>query len=63
MRPAVEVRGRRGERVVRPSTLGELVDSGYRPRTVREEMRANLAARLRAHEPFMPEMIGYAEMT
>ena len=61
MRPAVEVRGRRGERVVRPSTLGELVDSGYRPRTVREEMRANLAARLRAHEPFMPEMIGYAE--
>jgi magnesium chelatase subunit I len=47
--------------VIRPATLGELVASGYRSRTVREEVRANLAARLRAHEPFLPEMIGYAE--
>ncbi|HKC51165.1 MAG TPA: AAA family ATPase [Myxococcota bacterium] len=47
--------------MVRPSTLGELVASGYRPRTVREELRANLAARLRAREPFLPEMIGYSE--
>jgi magnesium chelatase subunit I len=47
--------------VVRPSTLGELVASGYRPRTLREELRANLAARLRAREPFLPEMIGYQD--
>ncbi|HTO70451.1 MAG TPA: sigma 54-interacting transcriptional regulator, partial [Myxococcota bacterium] len=47
--------------MVRPSTLGELVASGYRPRTLREELRANLAGRLRAREPFLPEMIGYQD--
>ncbi len=45
----------------RPGTLGELVATGYRPRTVREELRANLAARLRARQPFLPEMIGYSD--
>jgi len=45
----------------RPTTLGELKASGYRPRSVREELRANLIARLRAKQPFLPEMIGYAE--
>ena len=47
--------------MIRPATLGELVASGYRSRTVREEVRANLAARLRAHDAFLPEMIGYGE--
>lgn len=43
----------------RPNTLGELKASGYRPRTVREELRANLIARIRARQPLFPEMIGY----
>ena len=42
-------------------TLGELRASGYRPRTVKEEMRANLVARLRAGEPLLPGILGYDE--
>ncbi|HET6380641.1 MAG TPA: sigma 54-interacting transcriptional regulator [candidate division Zixibacteria bacterium] len=47
----------------RPSvaTLGELRASGYRPRSVKEEMRANLVARLRTNEPFLPGILGYDE--
>jgi magnesium chelatase subunit I len=47
----------------RPSTatLGELRAGGYRPRSVKEEMRANLVARLRAGEPFLPGILGYDE--
>jgi magnesium chelatase subunit I len=40
-------------------TLGELRASGYRPRTVKEEMRANLVARLRAGETLLPGILGY----
>ena len=43
------------------TTLGELRASGYRPRTVKEEMRANLLAGLRAGEPFLPGILGYEE--
>ena len=45
----------------RPNRLGELKASGYRPRSVREELRANLIARIRAKQPLFPEMIGYAD--
>ena len=45
----------------RPNRLGELKASGYRPRSVREEMRANLIARIRDKQPLFPEMIGYAD--
>jgi magnesium chelatase subunit I len=41
------------------ATLGELRASGYRPRTVKEELRANLVARLRDGEPLMPGILGY----
>jgi magnesium chelatase subunit I len=41
------------------STLSELRDSGYRARTVKEEMRANLVARLRAGAPLLPGILGY----
>ncbi|HEX9635411.1 MAG TPA: magnesium chelatase, partial [Candidatus Limnocylindria bacterium] len=41
------------------TTLGELRASGYRPRTVKEELRANLVARLRGGEPLMPGILGY----
>jgi magnesium chelatase subunit I len=42
-------------------TLAELRESGYRSRSVREEMRSNLVARLGRGEPLFPEMIGYEE--
>ncbi len=43
----------------RPSTLGELRASGYRSRSVKEELRANLIMKLRAGEPLFPGIIGY----
>ena len=43
----------------RPRTLGELRDAGYAPRTIREEMRANLIAKMRAGEPVFPNIYGY----
>ncbi|MEM7306421.1 MAG: magnesium chelatase [Planctomycetota bacterium] len=42
-----------------PRTLGELKQSGYRPRSVKDELRANLSARLRADEPVFPGVVGY----
>jgi magnesium chelatase subunit I len=43
----------------RPRTLGELVASGYRPRTVKEELRDNLRRSLTAGEPLFPGVLGY----
>ncbi|HRV81850.1 MAG TPA: magnesium chelatase, partial [Planctomycetota bacterium] len=43
----------------RPQTLGQLKQSGYRPRTVRQELRENLIERLRSGEPVFPGIIGF----
>lgn len=43
----------------RPSTLGELIDAGYRPKTVREELRENLIQHLRTGANPFPGIIGY----
>ena len=43
----------------RPRTLRELKDSGYRSRSVKDEMRANLIARLRSREPLFTGIVGY----
>ena len=40
-------------------TLGELKTSGYRPRSIKEEMRQNVVRMLRSHEPLFPGIIGY----
>ena len=40
-------------------TLGELRRSGWRSRTVKDELRANLIARLREGEPVFPGIVGY----
>jgi magnesium chelatase subunit I len=40
-------------------TLGELRAAGYRSRSVKEEMRANLVDRLRRGESVLPGIIGY----
>jgi magnesium chelatase subunit I len=43
----------------RPRTLRELKAAGHRPRTVKDELRANLIARLRAGAPLFPGIVGY----
>ncbi|HEY8484574.1 MAG TPA: sigma 54-interacting transcriptional regulator [Longimicrobiales bacterium] len=43
----------------RPTTLRELKESGYKPRSVKEEIRANLLRKLRSGEPLFPGIIGY----
>ena len=43
----------------RPSTLGELKASGYRPRSVKQEIRDNLRARLKSGAPLFPGILGY----
>ena len=41
------------------STLGGLRESGYRPRSVKDEIRQNLVARLRARQEVFPGVLGY----
>jgi magnesium chelatase subunit I len=43
----------------RARTLGALRAGGYRRRSVKEEMRANLVRRLASEEPIFPGIIGY----
>jgi magnesium chelatase subunit I len=43
------------------TTLADLRATGYRPRSVKGELRANLIARLRSGEPFLPGILGYDE--
>jgi magnesium chelatase subunit I len=47
------------DEATRPSTLGELREFGYRPRSIREEMRENLIARLRRGDELFPGIVGY----
>ena len=46
---------------LRPHTLRELKAAGYQPRTIKEEMRANLVRKLRAGERLFPGIEGYDE--
>jgi magnesium chelatase subunit I len=48
-----------GEAGPRPRTLGELRASGHEYRTVAEEVRVNLLARMRAGEPRFPGIVGF----
>ena len=41
------------------ATLGELRRSGYCPRSVKDEMRANLIGKLKAGEELFPGIVGY----
>jgi magnesium chelatase subunit I len=43
----------------RPTTLGALRASGYRPRSVKDEIRHNLRRKLRSREPLFPGILGY----
>src|SRR5919199_417067 len=42
-----------------PATLGQLKESGWQSRPVREELRRNVAARVAAGEPLLPGLVGY----
>jgi magnesium chelatase subunit I len=44
-----------------PRTVGELRASGHRFRTVKQELRENLLARMRAGEPRFPGIVGYED--
>src|SRR5436305_12725622 len=44
-----------------PKNLGELKESNYRVRSVKDEMRANLVRKLRAGERLFPGIVGYDE--
>ena len=44
-----------------PATIGELRASGWRSRSVKEEMRSNLVARLAAGRPVFEGIVGYDE--
>ncbi|HWE03120.1 MAG TPA: sigma 54-interacting transcriptional regulator [Tepidisphaeraceae bacterium] len=45
----------------RPATVGQLKDTGYRPSSVKDEMRRNLIAKLKNGEELFPGIIGYRD--
>jgi magnesium chelatase subunit I len=45
----------------RPRTIGELRESGYQPLPIKEEMRKNLIAKMRAGDELFPGIVGYDE--
>ncbi|HKP37856.1 MAG TPA: hypothetical protein VJT71_13445 [Pyrinomonadaceae bacterium] len=45
----------------RAANLGELKDSGYRPQSVKAELRANLICKLKRREKLFPGIVGYDE--
>ena len=47
--------------MARPTTVGELKAYGYRPRSVKEEMRANLIRKIASGEQVFPGIVGYEE--
>src|SRR5438067_9382893 len=44
-----------------PSTIGDLRASGYADRSVKDELRDNLLAKLSRNEPLFPSIIGFEE--
>src|SRR5213594_5136091 len=45
----------------KPRTIGELRASGYQPKTVKQELRDNLIARIRKGTALFPGIVGYEE--
>ena len=45
--------------MTRPTTLGALAASGYRPRTVKDEIRANVLRGIREGRDLFPGIVGY----
>ncbi|HET8600680.1 MAG TPA: sigma 54-interacting transcriptional regulator [Segeticoccus sp.] len=47
------------DNAARIETLGQLREAGYRPRTVKAEIRENLLERLRSGQPAFPGIVGF----
>jgi magnesium chelatase subunit I len=47
--------------MAKPRTIGELRGSGWTRKSVKQELRDNLIARLRRNESFLPGIVGYDE--
>src|SRR3989442_12560413 len=45
----------------KPRTVGELRAHGYQPKSVKQELRANLITRIRKGEALFPGIVGYEE--
>jgi magnesium chelatase subunit I len=45
----------------RPATVGQLKETGYRPCSVKDELRRNLIAKLKAGEELFPGIVGYRD--
>lgn len=45
--------------VPKPTTVGELKRSGYKPSSIKDELRRNLIAKLKSGEPLFPGIVGY----
>src|SRR4051794_35132396 len=45
----------------RPATLGQLKETGYRPVSVKDELRRNVIRKLRAGEELFPGIVGYRD--
>ncbi len=46
---------------MKPKTIGELKKSGYKPRSVKEELRENLIERIHARKPLFEGIYGYSD--
>src|SRR5256886_5663767 len=45
----------------RIATIGQLKETGYRPSTVKDELRRNLIRKLKANEELFPGIVGYRD--
>ncbi len=54
-----DVAAAQADGAARPTTFGELREAGYEPRSIREEMRGNLIARMRRGDDLFPGIVGY----
>ena len=45
----------------RPATVGQLKETGYQPRSVKDELRRNVIRKLKAGEELFPGIVGYRE--
>src|SRR5262245_7560339 len=57
----VDSPGGRNSHMAQARTVGELKKSGYRTRSVKQELRDNLIARLQRGEPIFPGIVGYED--
>src|SRR5271169_477995 len=44
-----------------PATVGQLIEFGYKPMSVKDELRRNLIRKLKAGEELFPGIIGYRD--